>query len=189
MSNWLDIMGSFVVGSIVVLILFNLNISINAAASENLYSGIVQRNVTSAAELIEHDLYKIGFRISGDKITVADSNEIKFYTDINNDGLNDEIHYYSGNTNDLMSTYNPNDYLLTREKNKEKPAALIVVVDFKLTYFDSLAQIIDYTALQNQSERNKIRTVGVRLECETEEKIDDHYEAVEWEKKIKPKNI
>ena len=189
MSNWIDIIGSFMVGSIVILILINLNISINAAAYENLYSGIVQRNVTSAADLIEHDLYKIGFRVSGDKITVADSNEIKFSTDIDNNGVSDEIHYYCGNVEDLKSTYNPGDYLLTRENNKKKPGASIVVVDFKLTYFDSLGQKFDYTALQNQSERNKIKTVGVRLECETEEMIDDHYEAVEWEKTIKPKNI
>ncbi len=189
MSDWIDIIGSFVVGSIVVLILLNLKISINAAASENLYSGIVQRNVTSAAELLEHDLYKIGFRISGDKIIVADSNEIKFYTDINNNGVDDEIHYYCDKPEDLTSTRNPSDYLLTREKNKEKPGALIVVVDFKLSYYDSLGQKIDYTALQNQSEMNKIRTVGVRLKCETAEKIYEHYEAVEWEKTIKPKNI
>jgi hypothetical protein len=36
---------------------------------------------------------------------------------------------------------------------------------------------------------NKTKTVGVKLECETAEKIDDHFEAVEWEKTIKPKNI
>jgi hypothetical protein len=189
MSAWLDVVGSFVVGGIVILILANLNFSISAAASENLYSGIVQRGLTSATDLMEYDFYKIGYRHSGNKIGIADSNEIKFYSDIDNDGVSDELHYFVGDPKTFTGTTNPNDFLLTREKNKEKPAASIPVVDFKLTYYDSLGQIIDYALLSSQSERDKIKTLRIRMKCESTDMIDDHYEAVEWEKTIKPKNI
>jgi len=189
MSNWLDVVGSFVIGTIVILILANLNFSINTSASENLYSGIVQRGLTSATDLIEYDLYKIGYRISGNKIEIADSNEIKFNSDIDNDGVPDELHYFVSDAKFLKETSNPNDYLLSREKNKEKPAASIPVVDFKLTYYDSLGQKIDYALLSNQSDRDRIKTLSVRMECESSDMIEDHYEAVEWEKIIKPKNI
>jgi hypothetical protein len=189
MSNWLDVVGSFVVGGIVILILANLNFSISAAASENLFSGIVQRGLTSATDLMEYDLYKIGYRSSGNKIEIADSNEIKFYSDIDNDGVSDELHYFVGDAVSFTETSNPNDFLLTREKNKEKPAASIPVVDFKLTYYDSLGQKIDYALLSSQSERDKIKTLRIRMKCESADMIDDHYEAVEWEKTIKPKNI
>ena len=189
MSDWLDIVGSFVIGGMVILILANLNISISTAASENLYSGIVQGGLTSAADLIEYDYYKIGYRISGNKIEIADSNEIKFYSDIDNDGVSDELHYFVGDPDTYTGTSNPNDYLLTREKNKEKPVASIAVVEFKLTYYDSLGQKIDYALLSSQSERDKIKTLRIRMQCESADMIDDHYEAVEWEKTIKPKNI
>ncbi len=189
MSDWLDIVGSFIVGGIVILILANLNISINTAASENLYSGIVQRGLTSATDLIEFDFYKIGYRISGSKIEIADSNEIKFYSDIDNDGVSDKLHYFVGDANSFTVTSNPNDFLLTRKKNEEQPAASIPVVDFKLTYYDSLGQKIDYAQLKNQSERNKIKTLKVRMQCESADMIYDQYEAVELEKIIKPKNI
>jgi len=182
MSAWLDVVGSFVVGGIVILILANLNFSISAAASENLYSGIVQRGLTSATDLIEYDFYKIGYRSSGDKIEIADSNEIKFNCDIDNDGISDELYYFVGDAKSFTETSNPNDFLLTREKNKEKLVASIPVVDFKLTYYDSLGQKIDYALLSSQSERDKIK-------CESADMIEDHYEAVEWEKIIKPKNI
>ena len=94
-----------------------------------------------------------------------------------------------GDAESNTGTSNPNDFLLTREKNKEKPAASIPVVDFKLTYYDSLGQKIDYTMLSSQAERDKIKTLRIRIKCESADMIDDHYEAVEWEKTIKPKNI
>ena len=189
MSDWLDVVGSFVVGGFVILIFINLNFSISASATENLYSRIVQGGLTSAIDLIEYDFYKIGYRNSGNKIEIADSNEIKFYSDIDNDGVLDELHYFVGDSTTFTGTSNPNDFLLTREKNNENPAASIPVVDFKLTYFDSLGQKIDYTLLSSQSERDKIKTLRIRMKCESADMIDDHYEAVEWEKTIKPKNI
>jgi hypothetical protein len=189
MSNWLDVVGSFVIGGMIILILTNINFSVSTAASENLYAGVMQRSLTSAADLVEYDFYKIGYRNSGSKITVADSNEIKFNADLENSGVTDELHYFIGDPKTFTETSNPNDYLLTREKNKEKPAASIAVVDFKLAYYDSLGQKIDYALLKDQLERDKIRTIRVRIKCESADMIDDHYEAVEWEKTIKPKNI
>ena len=189
MSDWLDVVGSFVIGGFVILIFINLNLSISASASENLYSRIVQGGLTSAIDLIEYDFYKIGYKNSGNKIEIADSNEIKFYSDIDNDGVLDELHYFVGDSTTFTETSNPNDFLLTREKNNEIPAASIPVVYFKLTYYDSLGQKIDYTLLSIQSERDKIRTLGIRMKCESADMINDHYEAVEWEKTIKPKNI
>ncbi len=189
MSDWLDIVGSIVIGGIVILIFANLNLSISTGASENLFSGIVQGGLTSAADLIEYDFYKIGYRSAGNKIEIADSNEIKFNSDIDNDGVSDEIHYFVGDAKSFTETSNLNDFLLTREKNKEKLVTSIPVVDFKLTYYDSLGQKIDYTLLSSQSERDKIKTLKIRMKCESADMIDDHYEAVEWEKTIKPKNI
>jgi len=189
MSDWLDIAGSFVIGGIVILIFANLNLSISAGASENLHSGIVQGGLTSAADLIEYDFYKIGYRCSGNKIEIADSSEIKFYSDIDNDGVSDEINYFLGDAESFTETSNPNDFLLSREKNNENPVASIPVVDFKLTYYDSLGQKLDYTLLSSQSARDKIKTLKIRMKCESADMIDNHYEAVEWEKTIKPKNI
>jgi hypothetical protein len=57
------------------------------------------------------------------------------------------------------------------------------------SYYDSLGQEIDYTLLSSQPERDKIKTLRIRIKCESADMIDDNYEAVEWEKTIKPKNI
>jgi len=189
MSDWLDVAGSIVIAGIVILILTNVNISISAAATDNLSAGVMQRGLTSVADLIEHDFYKVGYRNPGSNIVIADSNGIKFYADIDNDGVPDEIKYFRSKAESFAETSNPHDYLVKREKNKEIPATAIPVVDFKLTYYDSLGQKIDYALLSSQPERDKIKTLRIRIKCESADMINDNYEAVEWEKTIRPKNI
>ena len=189
MSIWLDLIGSYLIGGMILLILLNLNSTVSTAASENLHSGIMQRNVTSTADLIEHDIYKIGYRVAGAEFAIADSNEIKFSADVDDDGAADVIHYYCGDTTGLNGTNNPNDFLLIREINAQKPGAKTVVVDFNVTYFDSLSQQINFALLKTQAGMNQIKSIRIKLKCETEEKIDDHYEAAEWEKIMIPKNL
>lgn len=189
MSMWIDFIGSYIIGGIILLILFNVNSTISTAASENLHSGIMQRNVTSTADLIEHDIYKIGYRVAGADFAIADSNEIKFSADIDDNGTAEVIHYYCGDKTELNGTFNPNDFLLIREINAVEPGAKTAVVDFNVTYFDSLSQQINYNLLTTQAGMNQIRSLRIKLKCETEDKIDDHYEAAEWEKTMIPKNL
>jgi hypothetical protein len=189
MSSLIDVIGSYVIGGMILLMLINVNSSVNNAALENLYSGVMQRNVTSTSELIENDIYKIGYRISGNRFSIADSNQINFSADIDNNGTPDIVYYYCGNKSELNGTSNPNDFVLKRVINGVNPGTQSTVSDFKLSYFDSLGQKLDYASLKTQLGMNKIRSLKVYLKCETQELINDHYEAAEWEKTILPKNI
>ena len=189
MSDWLDMVGSFVIGGLIILIVINLNLSINAAATQNLYSNVTQRQVVSSVEVIESDIYKIGYRVDSDAISEADSNEISFFSDIDNDGFKDEIRYYLASTSSMSETYNPNDRILWRELNEENSSTPFVVTKLNFSYYDSLGQLIDYTSLINQSIRNQIRLIKVRVETQTGELIDGNYETIQWEKNIRPKNI
>ena len=107
MSYLLDIVGSMIIAAMVVMILLAVNINNTASSSVILFTTIEQRKITDASELIEYDFYKIGYRIPDEKIFVADSNEIKFYSDIDDNNVVDTIHYYVGNTSDLSYTSNP----------------------------------------------------------------------------------
>ena len=189
MSYWLDLTGSYIIGGMVLLLLVNINISVSTAASENLNSSVLQRNVSGTSYFIEDDLYKAGLRATGNIFTIADSMEIKFYTDINNDGTLDEIHYICGNKNDLKTTENPNDFMLTRKLNNEKIGVSTRVSKFNLSYYDSSGQIIDYGLLKEKSYRNKINSIRINLSSESAEPIDGKYDGAEWKKTISPKNL
>jgi hypothetical protein len=156
-STLLDILGSTIVGGMLLLILFRMN----DAAVENNYnfSGekIVQQNLTEVVRLLEYDFRKIGYCKDWKQIPdptkailYADSNGIKFLTDIVTtadplgDGVPDVIYYYVNPVDTLTSqTPNPNDVILYRVVNNETPkGANLGITKFKLTYFDALGNEI-----------------------------------------------
>ncbi|MEJ2196608.1 MAG: hypothetical protein P8X73_17380 [Ignavibacteriaceae bacterium] len=190
MSYLLDIVGSFIIAGMVVMILLTVNINHSASSDAILFTTLEQQKVTDVSNLIEYDFYKLGYCISGEKISVADSNEIKFYTDIDNNNFNDSIHYYLGETTDLSYTSNPNDRLLYRRRNDtDSLSTSIPVVDFNLSYFDSIGNTLDYASLTSSVGRELIKSIKINIKVESDEMYDDHYRVSEWKKKISPKNL
>jgi len=190
MGYLLDIVGSMIIATMVVMILLAVNINNTASSSVILFTTIEQRKITDASELIEYDFYKIGYRISDEKISIADSNEIKFYSDIDDNDVVDTIHYYVGNTSDLSYTTNPDDKPLYRQRNNHDSLLTeIPVVDFNLSYFDSIGNSLDYSSLTNSAGRELIRSIKIKISVESDELYADEYRASEWKKKISPKNL
>ena len=190
MSYLLDIVGSFIIAGIVVIILLAIRVNNSASSSVILFTTIEQKKITDISELIEYDIYKVGYRISDEKIAIADSNEIKFYTDINDDDLTDSVHYYLGTTPDLSYTANPDDKPLYRNRNNsDSLSTAFPVVDFNLSYCDSIGNTLDYSSLTSAAGRNLIKSIKVNVKVETDEMYDDQYRASEWKKKISPKNL
>jgi hypothetical protein len=190
MSYLLDIVGSFIIAGLVVMILLTVNINNTASSNAILFTTLEQQKVTDVSELIEYDFYKLGYCISGEKISVADSNQIKFYTDIDNNNLTDSIHYFLGETTDLSYTSNPKDRLLYRRRNDtDSLSTSIPVVDFNLSYFDSIGNTLDYTSLTSSAGRELIKSIKVNIKVESDEMYDNHYRTSEWKKKISPKNL
>ena len=190
MGYLLDIVGSFIIAGMVIMILMAVTINNNASSSVILFTTIEQQKITDVSELIEYDIYKIGYRIPDEKIAIADSNEIKFYTDINNDDVVDSVHYYLGETTDLSSTTNPNDRPLHRQRNdQESLHSQIPVVDFQLSYFDSIGNSLDYSSLTSSAGRDLIKSIKIKISVESDEMYDEKYRTSEWKKKISPKNL
>ncbi len=149
MAYWLDLIGSYIIAGTIILMIGRLNVYILNSSNENLQSNREQLNLSTSADIIDYDFYKIGYRITGDKIVIADSDKIKFYADIDNNGTGDTLYYYAGDLSELSSTKNPNDKLLYRILNNEIALSATAVTDFKLTYFDSLIAQIFYSFLVN----------------------------------------
>ena len=190
MSYLLDIVGSSIIAGLVVLILLTLNINSSASSNDILFTTIEQKKITDVTELIEYDFYKLGYCISGEKISVADSNEIMFYTDIDNNNLTDSIHYYLGEITDLSATTNPNDRPLHRQRNDQVSLhSQIPVVDFQLSYFDSIGNSLDYSSLTSSAGRDLIKSIKIKISVESDEMYDEKYRTSEWKKKISPKNL
>jgi len=190
MSYLLDIVGSMIIAAMVVMILLAVNINTTASSSIILFTTIEQKKIMDVSELIQYDFYKIGYLIPDEKISVADSNEIKFYTDIDNNNEIDSVHYFVGNTTDLSYTSNPNDKPLYRQRNNHDSLLTeIPVVDFNLSYFYSIGNSLDYASLTSSGGRELIKSIKIKITVESDEIYDEQYRTSEWKKKISPKNL
>lgn len=189
MGSLIDILGSFAIGGMVILLIISFNMKMQEDARESFSNQNIQGNIASSAEVLNYYFYKIGYKASGEKILSADSNSIKFAADINNDGSLDTTSFYLGPKSELASTANPDDVKLYRRDNSSTPVLADIVTRFKLTYYDSLNNEINYSYLSGASGRNQIRGTKINLNIESQDKSENYYPIVEWQKLIRPKNL
>ena len=190
----LDLLGSAIVGSILMLTLFR----VNGSAIENTYVGngqlTAQENTTTIVQILESDLRKIGYCADWEKIPIpssailfADSSSIKYLTDVDNDGNVDSVFYYLGPTSELLSTPNPRDRLLYRIVNDETPnEANLGVTTFRIHYFDDSGNELSFP-IANTGE---IYTMRIDLCVEDVSAYDQKYSSVFWRQiKLAAKNL
>ena len=145
-----DIMGSIIIGGILMLITWRLS----DAATEKTYNNSgelsLQQNLTTIAQILETDFRKVGFCADYNKfpdpskaIIYGDESRITFLADLDFDTNMDSIRYYLGPTSELTVTPNPRDRLLYRVVNNE-PAITsnLGVTQFRLVFFDALGDTL-----------------------------------------------
>ena len=147
----IDIIGSVFVGGLLLIILFRLNNSATSTLYNSTSELTVQQAMVSVVQVMESDFRKIGYCKDWTKIPnpsksilYADSNSIKFLTDVNNDGVVDSLYYYIGATSALSNTPNKRDRLLYRVVNKDVPRSSNVgITKFTFKYYDALGNAIN----------------------------------------------
>lgn len=190
-STLLDIMGSTVVGGMLLLILFRLN----DASVQNTFKSseefIVQQDLVEVVQLLEYDFRKIGYCLQYNKIPspsksiiFADSSRISFITDVaepptypKGDGNLDTLTYYFDSESEILSTPNPNDRLLYRVLNHETPrGSNLGVTLFQLTYFNSMGSVLNPPVV----DKGQISRIQIDIEIENLAAYDNKYSSVFW---------
>ncbi|MCP5062062.1 MAG: hypothetical protein GY936_06320 [Ignavibacteriae bacterium] len=158
-STFIDILGSSLVGGLILLILFRMNDA--SVESHYLISGelIVQSNLVAIIDLLEHDLKKVAYcedweQIPDPSIAILSASEssITFLTDVAQseaiqigDGIVDTLKYWIGSPTDpeVINTPNPRDRLLYRQVNNNTPlSANLGLTQFKIKFFDTMNNVI-----------------------------------------------
>jgi hypothetical protein len=183
-STILDILGSMIIGGI----LLNITLSLNDAATEKTYNNStelsLQENMATVAQMLETDFRKIGFCADWNKfpdpskaIVYADQSSIKYLTDLDSDTNMDSIRYYLGPTSELLSTPNPRDRMLYRVANNEAPlTSNLGVTQFRLVYFDALGD----TIAPPITTPGLINSIEINLSVESVAAYDTSYSSAFW---------
>ncbi|TAK64029.1 MAG: hypothetical protein EPO24_03590 [Bacteroidetes bacterium] len=189
MSTMLDIIGSFIIGSFVMVMLLNINANYARVQGTQTLTKIVQSNATTASALLENDFRKIGYRCGDSlKIKYMDSTRIVALGDFDDNGVVDSLQYgFDYATSVYASPSNTKIRLLYRRLNTQTPMAInLGFTRFQLSYYDSLENPTSIPA--------NVKSIKVAFQFESPYKFetttqyDTGFYSMYWERIIKPKN-
>ena len=182
MNLLLDILGSTVIGGMIMLMMVNFSIFQSNTRFSSDSELQMQQNAKTLAEIVNHDLRKIGYEYEDMPFIAADSQFISFYSDIDRDGSMDSVTYVLSEPSEAASTTNPNDRILKRVVNNDTLSGpSLGLTKIKFSYLDQVAS--PTTVLSN------ICYVKAELWVESIEPIGGEYIFTYWEMTINPRNL
>jgi hypothetical protein len=200
MSVILDILGSTFIGGMLLLLILKLNLFASTASYSSDTELKLQQGAKTLAEIINYDLRKIGYKYDGVAITLADSNAIEFYTDmqppgISGHGTDDVIKYTVLDSSHAAGTTNPKDIVMVRILNgtDSLTGPSLGLVRMKFTYLDSTG--VNTIPYLSSSQYKDIKYIKTELWVEASDPINDmitdslQYQRTYWEFTIHPRNI
>jgi hypothetical protein len=190
MGTIYDIVGSMVIGGIILLMLLSFNSTVMEGAAVQTFNGVVQSNMTSLSDLLEHDFRKIGYRVAktyDSNFTYADPEALIFKGDINNDGVVDRVSYFFDKKKKAPNK-NPRTRILYREVNGVQSQAMnLGLTNFRFRYYDAADSLIHPNPVV--ANPTAIKSVRVLMTMESLSPYDTTYAGVTWERTIMPRNI
>jgi len=182
MNILLDIFASTIIGGLIALMLLNFNIfqsNTRFASNSELQ---LQQNAKTLAEIINHDLRKIGYDYDSTSIVQADSERVSFLSDIDRNGSTDVVSYFLGDTSEVTETTNPKDRILYRVVNSDTiKGPSLGLTKAKFSYLNEF-----YTETTTLSD---IEYVRAELWIESIEPVSEEYLFTYWEMTINPRNL
>lgn len=196
MSVIMDYIISGVLFGVLTLTIARVQGNLNSSVYQNTYSFQVQTNAAALGMQIEHDFLKMGYHVSGQKITYADSVKITFLSDMDNDTLTphtlNTVTYQAGNTSQAAFTSNPRDFPLFRTMDGAQVKQNWGLISFYFAYFDSTGTQL-WGPITSSSVLNAIKGIDVKIRVESSDSVyaDQGYQwpAVSWEKFLLPRNL
>ena len=191
-SALVDMITSTVIFGVLALTVARVQANINVTMFENQHNVVTQTNSVELARQIEWDFAKIGHHVTGQKITAADSTEIRFEADLDNKNVTNSVRYYVGDTSQCSMTLNRHDYPLFRVQDGHTVTQNWGLTEFKITYYDASEQNIP-TPIIGSSNLAKIHSIRVAFQLESAEPVvsdqGSAWAMVAWEKTIIPRNL
>ncbi len=186
MNTMIDILGASLIGSIIVLLMLNLNLfsaQVKFSSDSDLR---LAGNAKTFAEILDSDLRKIGFKHNGTAIITAQPKKISYYSDLDNNGTDDIVTLALSDSTEVPYTPNPHDKILYRIVNNDTSAApSLDVTDLKFTYYNSLGSVT--------TNLDSIKSIKAEIYLQSPEKVDYQGKAEYlnnyWEITVNPRNL
>lgn len=180
---------SFIIAGILLLSILSMNMNLTQSSTQLTMQQITQQRANTISEILQYDIPNIGYKQNGavsSPIQDADPQQLRFESDIDNDGTVESIEWTFTST-EVSSTKNPDDLILTRSVDGDVTEFKNGVIHFDLSYLDKNRN--------TTTDPDKIRHIIVDLSVESPEPIgggnntDTHYVKTTWSKQFTPMNL
>ena len=182
MSTIIDILGSTIIGGMLLIMALNLIDTTNTYFYGQNDDLIVQQNLTTITQILEFNLRKMGFAVpEGTSVVVtADSTELRYLGDVDNNWVPDTVRFYLGPTSELTSTANPHDQFLYRTINSLPSGGDIigVVTLFDFAYLDQDGLPVDTS---NPINFSAIKMIRITMQVESQDVYSSDPNPNSWE--------
>ena len=172
MQSLIEIIGSTIIGGMLLLLILTSKTSVSQASNSQLINSNIQSNLTALTEIIEADVKNLGYRISdGTSITVASPSKITFkiYRDSTH---TDSISYYF--TSKLYRKLSYNNVL--EQIN-------LGVSSFHVWYYKINGDTTNVTT------SGTIQSFKIAITVQDTFRYDGNPIKAHWEKTFKPQNL
>jgi hypothetical protein len=184
MNTILDLAGAMLISAAILFIILHLNVFSSQQKFASDKELEIQRYSKTLAEIIDHDVRKIGYRYSGSNPFITTQEKVlSFYSDIDSNGVIDVVSYSLSDSTLAYVTQNPNDKILYRTVNSDtSKGPSLGLTNLRFTYLNNIGL---KTAVQDS-----IRYVRAEIWVHSAEPIEDStYAFTYWEMTIHPRNI
>lgn len=185
MNSYISLLGSIVIGGLVLLSLNNFTMSFTNDYNDMLQSFETTNDLNYIITVMSDDFNRIGYGLERqeDAIISFGLDHIRFRGDVDNDGVVEEVYYSLSDTTELSSTFNPSDKILYRTIGDDKEVPLAFgIKDFRLTGYN-------FPEGQLTTNTTKIKTIGVELEVQSSFPVNDRYAKTYWRTRFSPPNL
>jgi len=204
MGVMIDIIGSTIIRGAIVLVILNLNISLNNALSDKTVRAALKQKTVVPAQILTDDIRLAGYGpTTSKKFYKAQLSEIEFdavlnpvdtydpdpYLGVHTDPAPSRVHYYLGAAGPEI----PPHRVLYRQLNGGAPFELARdVVSLTFTYYNSVGNTI---AAGN--DKLGIKSISIKLKIASNAQVIEgigtdntaKYETAYWERTIFPQNL
>jgi hypothetical protein len=184
MMAHLDLIGSFVVGGLLLLSLMTMNVGIQETTQWAAMEEVAMGGAQALGSTIEADVRKIGLNVPElvTPILRAQTSNLRFLADVDEDGSPDTVRIWVGDTSEASGTPNPNDLILHRSINGiEEPTVPLGLTQLTFRYYDFRGIVTP--------QRKKIRRIEAQLVVQSTAPTDGGYAAAAWDLSVRPRNV
>ncbi len=190
---------SYVIAGMLLLIILTTGYNLSYSSNELSTTQIKKNHSNAVTDILTYDIPKIGFNTKSvitTKFIKADSNEIKFYSNIDNssDKSVETIEWKYTDT-PAPGSKNPHDHILTRTVDGVETNINLGVTKFTIRYYDEYGSDTPLATPVSTSDLDNIKQIEIDLILESSYALkyrsnsNENYIASSWTKRFSPINL